>query len=138
MLFRSNLLLELHITAKLILLLVVSSENTNKSSCGTLLELQKYQIQWLNRLRNLETFGSVEREGVSETIGPKLPSLEFLFLSWSRLYVPTVPCGPAEQLRATVVTTLFICLAIGFFFPAIFFKSSSEHVCKNSLLLSVL
>ena len=27
--------------------------------------LTKYQIQRLNRLRNLENFGSVEREGVS-------------------------------------------------------------------------
>ena len=117
-----NLLLELHITAKLILLLVVSSENTNRSSRGTSLELQKYQIQWLNRLRNSETFGLVEREGVSETTEPKLPLPEFLFLSWSRLYVLIVPCGPTEQLRATIVTTIVYLSCYWFFFPCYFFQ----------------
>ncbi|KAK9992519.1 hypothetical protein SO802_027504 [Lithocarpus litseifolius] len=85
-------------------------------------------MQRLNRLRNSENFGSVEKEGVSETIRPEPPLPEFLSLSWSR---PLCSNSALWSRRAIESHHCYChCLADGFFFPAMFFKSS---VCESLL-----
>ena len=104
---------------------------STESSHGISHELKKYQIQRLNRLRNSISFGSVEREGVSETIKPELLSLEFLSMSWSR---PLCPYNALWSCRVVESHHCYYhCLAAGFsflFFPAMFFKSS---MCESLL-----
>ena len=112
----------------------------------------------LNQLKNLENFGLVEREGVSETIRQELPLPEFSSLSWSQ---PLCPYSALWSREAVESHHCYCpCLATGFsFFSCYVFQilhvrvsfgmswvynlshccgqCSSEHVCKNSLLLNV-
>ena len=94
---------------------LISVKITNEMLTCISRELQKYQIQWLNQL------------------------LEFLFLSWSRLYVLTAPCGLAEQLRATIVTTIIYLSCCWFFFFLLSFSNPPMNVyAKIHYFLSVL
>ena len=127
----ANLLLKLHITTKSILSLV-SIKTLTESSHVISCELKKYQIQVLNQLKNLENFGLVEREGVSETIRQELPLPEFSSLSWSQPLCPYSALWSREAVEShhcycPCLATVFFFF---FFFPAMFFKSS---MCESLL-----